>query len=984
MIEALTDAHLTWAEKFTGVSDLRSGIGADQPAPPDDPTQDADGPDRGELKRLLILARKEPVNAAFALGVDNRAVIMLDKHRQPRALEKDLEDAYPDSKNPRFGTVDVPPDDPALARFTVNKASPGIAKRIALALRGTGIKKVRVVLEDGTVDDEGEATEDAAGPSDELTHAADGMDAASLGATVWLADAGSGAPEFSDADAAPPVLGGDRGPNGGGPASADPSLIGQAPAKSSAPGGGGPQPAKVITFKVFVPNDCPSMDKMFRLFEVAVFGKELNLSWECQGNCQIEGFRNKQVPFDVPASMIERNTDPADAQAQSQRKDEYGKLGAAQKAGIAKEADRRFREQSGEKTGAKETSGEARMRDQALASVMHDRELLTKLPQPIKDILFGKGSEAKPEDYAKLLRIADKLKQFTPDDFALYKHLPLQPTNDLKQFEDSIDLFLAHKDEIKNSATPPAPGPGEPTMQDAVNDAWKGFDQVDVAHMSEGDRYMLAQQKADDVSWAQLKYMGQHPGDTLEGFAKSATLMNAPETLNAVGDDLSEVADGDANSWARFGAGAGAGAKLSGLALAALGILYVASWATGIGEAATLAAGASYMLGATLTLSMAEQQLRLKAASQAKTPEEFQHNVNDAAAAQTNIALSVAGIVTAAVFFFTAKALFPEAVENIRASIGRLRSKIQGKVPLADIKVTVAQEMAARKAELLKSAAEAKTAATASAKQIDSMSLDQFVDWAEKNKSFLDNSSVPAEQKVSFRELLKSDVGKKAIAEYKQRLSQSLNTHVVQRIDQLAQAHAASVDAFLAEVDKAGSHDEIGAASDKLDKSVSNEHANELLKAEQDKLAKQLVREAYRDSLAVEKGKLDAKGRTEADGVLQALDEGVISGKPRRPNLTGGEPDHDFVLEEPGKPTRYAEIKTPIDPRSPRDPTRILRPLDDQAKDIATKITSGYQKSNNVDIIINLKNLSAADKPVFLKALVDNGLDLSTVKILNK
>jgi hypothetical protein len=53
------------------------------------------GMDRGDLKRLLRMARKEPVHAAFAIGGDGKPIIMLDKRKPPRALEKGIKDQAP-------------------------------------------------------------------------------------------------------------------------------------------------------------------------------------------------------------------------------------------------------------------------------------------------------------------------------------------------------------------------------------------------------------------------------------------------------------------------------------------------------------------------------------------------------------------------------------------------------------------------------------------------------------------------------------------------------------------------------------------------------------------------------------------------------------------------------------------------------------------------------------------------------------------------
>src|SRR3954454_19018806 len=79
------------------------------------------GMDRAELKRHLRFARDEPVQVAFAIGGDGRVILELHRRKQGRALEKKLKDDAPDSKNHRWGTVLVDPEDPKMVRFTVNK-----------------------------------------------------------------------------------------------------------------------------------------------------------------------------------------------------------------------------------------------------------------------------------------------------------------------------------------------------------------------------------------------------------------------------------------------------------------------------------------------------------------------------------------------------------------------------------------------------------------------------------------------------------------------------------------------------------------------------------------------------------------------------------------------------------------------------------------------------------------------------------------------
>lgn len=118
-----------------------------KPATGAKPGEDGDddaGMDLGELRKFLKLARKGPVQVAFAVGGDGKAIVVMDRRRSPRALEKEIKDGAPDSKNHRFGTVSVDPDDPKLVRFTVNKSGGGLQRKLMAAIKGTGFSKVEV------------------------------------------------------------------------------------------------------------------------------------------------------------------------------------------------------------------------------------------------------------------------------------------------------------------------------------------------------------------------------------------------------------------------------------------------------------------------------------------------------------------------------------------------------------------------------------------------------------------------------------------------------------------------------------------------------------------------------------------------------------------------------------------------------------------------------------------------------------------------
>lgn len=136
--------------------------------------EDGAGLDKAGLKRMLKLARRAPVRMAFALGADGKALVQMDKRAQPRALERALKEGAEGSKGHRFGMATVGSEDPKLVKFIVNKASSGMARKLVLALKGTGFSKVQIVTEDGAAieaheeeDHEYDPTQDAAVAEDE-------------------------------------------------------------------------------------------------------------------------------------------------------------------------------------------------------------------------------------------------------------------------------------------------------------------------------------------------------------------------------------------------------------------------------------------------------------------------------------------------------------------------------------------------------------------------------------------------------------------------------------------------------------------------------------------------------------------------------------------------------------------------------------------------------------------------------------------------
>ncbi len=131
------------------------------------------GMEKGEMKRFLAMAAKEPINCAVGVAAEpGIGLLMLHKTKSPKALEKDLSGKFPSAKAIRWGTVAINEDD-GVVKFTINKAVSGLAPRLVKTLKGTGHNKVEIVLEDGSsvegaadAKDEAEASEAKGGEAE--------------------------------------------------------------------------------------------------------------------------------------------------------------------------------------------------------------------------------------------------------------------------------------------------------------------------------------------------------------------------------------------------------------------------------------------------------------------------------------------------------------------------------------------------------------------------------------------------------------------------------------------------------------------------------------------------------------------------------------------------------------------------------------------------------------------------------------------------
>ena len=337
-----------------------------------------------------------------------------------------------------------------------------------------------------------------------------------------------------------------------------------------------------------------------------------------------------------------------------------------------------------------------------------ERQLRGVTPEII-DALGGKSrfDKLKNADPARLLRLAEKVSSLSADELRLLTQLMKFATDDLAATEASVDAFIAFIDRFglekaKEAAAKDADrdkqdakGTQERTLDDKLHDAWKDFDPKTFGTMTRGQKAAKARQIANKQVWTRLKHMASHPGETAVGAVRGFTDVDA--FSKDVWADVTEAASGDKSAYARFAAGAGATGKMSMWLSILTGLVTLALILTGQG-AALYAMWALRFAAASLVLALVEGELRIQAAAEATTADEYVVETEKSAAAQTNYWMAVGGMVVSLGFKLVAKtpiggrlktvggavtAARRALVNTTRTGLDALRQEVLGKLRAA-------------------------------------------------------------------------------------------------------------------------------------------------------------------------------------------------------------------------------------------------------------------------------------------------------------
>jgi uncharacterized protein DUF4157/HNH/ENDO VII superfamily nuclease len=480
------------------------------------------------------------------------------------------------------------------------------------------------------------------------------------------------------------------------------------------------------------------------------------------------------------------------------------------------------------------------------------------LPEPVKALLVGE-EPLDPAELPQLLRIAAKLRQLQPEDLRLYKLLAKQLTADLDAFERSVDVFIRFKSRITAQAAAEGKA-GEPTLEQKLAKTWATFDEKQFGGLSTGQKEDLARRVAAEQRNIQLEHLATHPGETALGMAEG--MVRLDKTAKSIADDVREAADGDKGAYTRLAGATGAVNKfVAGVAaIAFVALLFV----PGVNLVELAVAGLA-VAAAAIVLSAAEAELRIKAAGEATTADDFKTQTGKSAAAQTQAVMAAAMLALTLVAKIVAKIPLPGRLQNVGNALKVARTALlerSGAGPAwRVVKANLVVQLRAAKQGLSEALAAQLKPLSSTAFAVAGMTGEEFVRLLAESDPRLAEIGIPAEQAKATQQLATRPEGKHVPEQLRHDALQALQeapAEATKKVDRFL----LDVDDSVAKVEQAATPDELKAAVADAEKQLGAEGQTRQAIADQEALVTRRVTSVRRSKI-----------RDEAKGKLAALDE---------------------------------------------------------------------------------------------------------------
>jgi len=449
---------------------------------------------------------------------------------------------------------------------------------------------------------------------------------------------------------------------------------------------------------------------------------------------------------------------------------------------------------------------------------------LAAVPEPVKDVLRGAG-EINPQNQAQYLRIAKKLEQLQPEDLAMYKLIAKQLAADLDSFERSIDSFIQFKAQIMAQAGAESRIAGaakQQTLEQKLASTWSGFDEQKFGTMTAEQKEATARDVAAKQRNIQLEHMVSHPGETALGMAEG--MVRLDKVAKGIADDVKDAADGNKGAYTRI---AGAVGGVNKFVAATASIVFVALlFVPGVNLVELATAGLA-VAAASIVLSTAESELRIKAAGEAKTVEELKAETAKSAAAQTQAIVAAAMLALTLATKLIARIPLPGRYATVGAALKSAQAALLEKTGIGPawqgVKADLVTRLSTAKQGLAEALAQQMEAFARVRKTVAGLSGPDFVKHLAAGDPELAELGISADQGVAIQQVSGTPQG--------QGVPERLRQDALKALDDAPAEAEKKVDEFIKNVDNSTAA--LDAAKTEQELKTALDHASEKLGPEE-------------------------------------------------------------------------------------------------------------------------------------------------------
>jgi hypothetical protein len=297
-----------------------------------------------------------------------------------------------------------------------------------------------------------------------------------------------------------------------------------------------------------------------------------------------------------------------------------------------------------------------------------------EVPERLKDFFLDPLSSSAGANRAVVQQAIAELSSFSDQDLTTFRllgtHIARDPEKLLRSARLYRQLKAQYQSALDQALQEAAADRGDLVIDDDTSRA--EANPATFKRWSRDDKERIARDQMTKLRNQQLGELAKHPGRTLKEMAHAIVRpdLALTEASNALHD-----AGNTRGGWEGAAKSADAASKMSGVLTVVLGLLALVAVASGVGVPA-LGEATLAMMFTSLSLSMVEKDLYIKAAGAADSPEKHQAMIEAGAAAEVRAIIGLAGLGAAVAGSLLGRIPLPGRLQSIDNALRLARASV--------------------------------------------------------------------------------------------------------------------------------------------------------------------------------------------------------------------------------------------------------------------------------------------------------------------